>query len=367
VCISIGVLLPLISTQAIAPLLAAQESRGARAARVYQSACAACHGPDGRGAPSSRGVLPVPPPDFTECAFATREPDGDWTGIVAEGGPARAFDRFMPAYGDALTPEEMQLALDHVRAFCSDDAWPRGELNLPRPLVTEKAYPEDEAVWSAAITTEGSAAVTNKLVYERRFGARNQVEIVLPVAAHDAGPAGWQGGFGDLAVGVKRALYHSHARGTILSLTGEVVLPTGDRARGLGKGVTVIEPFVTIGQLLPRENFIQFQGGIEFPTDTARAGREVFWRTTVGHSFTAGEWGRTWSPMVEVLGARELHAGEAAQWDLVPQVQVTLSTRQHIMLNAGLRVPLTDRGPRPTQALVYVLWDWFDGGLFEGW
>jgi hypothetical protein len=53
--------------------------------------------------------------------------------------------------------------------------------------------------------------------------------------------------------------------------------------------------------------------------------------------------------------------------DLVPQVQVTLSTRQHVMASLGVRVPLNERADRPTRLLFYVLWDWFDGPLFGGW
>ena len=29
--------------------------------------------------------------------------------------------------------------------------------------------------------------------------------------------------------------------------------------------------------------------------------------------------------------------------------------------------PLNDRDNRDTQVLAYVLWDWFDGGLFDFW
>jgi hypothetical protein len=28
---------------------------------------------------------------------------------------------------------------------------------------------------------------------------------------------------------------------------------------------------------------------------------------------------------------------------------------------------VTEASPRPTQLLIYLLLDWFDGGLFEGW
>ena len=56
-----------------------------------------------------------------------------------------------------------------------------------------------------------------------------------------------------------------------------------------------------------------------------------------------------------------------SEWDVVPQLQVTLSKLQHVMLAAGVRVPITQRDERRPQALVYLLWDWFDGGFFEMW
>lgn len=74
----------------------------------------------------------------------------------------------------------VQRTFDHVRTLCRNDAWPRGELNLPRPLITEKAYPEDEAVFTTEVNSEGDGEVMNELVYEKRFGARNQIEVAVP-------------------------------------------------------------------------------------------------------------------------------------------------------------------------------------------
>jgi hypothetical protein len=51
----------------------------------------------------------------------------------------------------------------------------------------------------------------------------------------------------------------------------------------------------------------------------------------------------------------------------VPQFQVTLNTRQHVMANAGFRLPMTNRSERETEFVFYLLWDWFDGGVLEGW
>lgn len=140
-------------------------------AELFRAACAACHGADGRGAQASQVGFGTPLPDFTDCGFASREPAADWFAIAHDGGPVRAFDRRMPAFGAALAVADLARTIDHVRALCTDAAWPRGELNLPRALVTEKAYPEDEAVVTATIETGGGRAVTHQFLYEKRLGA----------------------------------------------------------------------------------------------------------------------------------------------------------------------------------------------------
>mgnify|MGYP000844864712 CR=1 FL=1 len=42
---------------------------------------------------------------------------------------------------------------------------------------------------------------------------------------------------------------------------------------------------------------------------------------------------------------------------------------QHVALSGGVRVPvnLRYREGRRVQAVVSLVWDWFDGGLFEFW
>jgi hypothetical protein len=272
----------------------------------------------------------------------------------------------MPPWLGVLTSEQIQMAVSHVRTFCQDDRWPRGELNLPRALVTGKAFPEDEAVVTVTGATEGAGSVVSRFVYEKRFGPVNQWEVAVPIGAAEGPVDGWGGGVGDIALGYKRVLAHSLARGNILSASAEVVLPTGDEDHGLGGGVTVFEPFLTFGQILPRNAFVQLQGGFEIPTGSDRD-NEAFWRVAAGQSFEQARFGRTWSPMLEVLASRAMADGAGTDWDLVPQVQVSLNTRQHVLLNAGVRIPVTDADNRPTRIMVYLLWDWFDGGFLDGW
>ena len=351
--------------------LVASHDTAQSGADLYAAACANCHGIDGRGAPLAVVDFSEPLPDFTDCSFATREPDADWLAVTHDGGPARAFARMMPAFGQALSTDQLARVLAHMRTFCDDPAWPRGELNLPRPLVTEKAFPEDEAVLTTSVATGGAGDVANKLVYERRLGARNQIEIVVPFTfregAADTG-TGWGAGIGDITIGMKRAVAHSLARGSIFSAAAELILPLGDESLGLSKGTPVFEPFIAFGQILPSDGFVQAQAGVELPFDAETASREAFWRVAIGRSFTqGGPFGRAWSPMVELVAARVLASGHGAEWDLVPQMQVTLSTRQHIMASGGVRVPLNAREGRHTQLVFYLLWDWFDGPLFGGW
>jgi len=335
--------------------------------QLYQAACAACHGSDGRGQPVALRGFDIDLPDFTNCGLTTPEADLDWLSVVHQGGGARSFDRLMPAFGDELTEAQIILVIDHVRTFCAERGWPRGDLNLPRPFVTEKAFPENEAVLTTTIVPGRERSFGHQFLYEHRVGKRGQYEVFVPFDLRQSAANAWQAGVGDIGAAYKHVLYDSLSRGSILSAGGEVKLPTGSESKGLGKGVAMFEAFGTVSQVLPRDGFLHAHSGIEIPADTARASKETFWRLAVGKSFMEHRWGRAWSPMVEILGAREIEVGSEAEWDVLPQVQVSLSNRQHVLLNIGVRTPLSQRRERRSGILVYLLWDWFDGGFFSGW
>ena len=336
------------------------------AAELYADTCAACHGADGKGRDRIDVGFDIPLPDFTDCSFASREADLDWLSVVHSGGPARRFSPVMPAFGLALPESDLLRVIGHVRTFCGERAWPRGELNLPRAFLTEKAFPEDEAVLTTSVAARGSAAVAATLVYERRFGARNQIEIKLPIESF-RDTSGWTGGAGDLSLGVKRAIAHSLSRGSILAVAGEIQIPTGRDAAGLSKNTAVFEPYVAFGQVLPLDAFLQIQAGAEFPFNHARAEREAFARVAVGQTFTQNLFGRSWTPMIEVEALRDIEPGARINWSVAPQLQVSLSRRQHVLLSVGVQVPVGPRNGRQPQLMFYLLWDWFDGGFFSGW
>lgn len=316
--------------------------------QLYESACAACHGSDGRGQPIAIRGFETDPPDFTDCRLTTPEADLDWYSVIHRGGTVRAFDSMMPAFGDELTDAEIRKLIGHVRSFCAERGWPHGDLNMPRPFATEKAYPENEAVITATVARHADRAVSQVFLYERRVGRRGQYEIF----ARDVEEIG--GAY-------KHVLFDSHRAGSIVAAGGEI---KAERAIG-----AVFEAFATISQALPlvADGFLHAHVGFEIPADRDSAAREAFWRFAIGKSFMERTWGRAWSPMLELLAARELGTGAPNEWDVLPQMQVSLSARQHVLLNAGVRVPVSQRSVRRSSVLVYLLWDWFDGGFFSGW
>ena len=345
---------------------------------IYAASCANCHGLDGTGLAPSLLAFEEEIPDFSDCDFAAREPDADWVAVAHEGGRVRGFSEMMPAFRGALTEEQLGRVMGYIRTLCTDPNWPRGELNLPRGLLTEKAYPEDEWVVEVGMDLEGEGAVAGAYVYEQRFGPRSQIEVVIPYGwqrgdgGEEDGEAhateGASHGVGDLVLAVKHALYHDLAAGTIVSVMGEVALPTGDHDAGLGAPGSEVEAFLSIGQILPGDAFLQAQAGAAVPLYDDAAS-EGFGRILLGRTWTEGKWGRAWSPMLEVQARRDFETGAEMRIDLVPQIQLSLNTRQHVLANVGVLIPTgweTSERP-PLRLLTYVLLDWFDGGFFEGW
>jgi hypothetical protein len=341
--------------------------------QIFAGACATCHGMDGKGSPSSvvGFELPLPNghtfPDFTDCATNTVEPLADWMAVAHRGGPVRALDRHMPAFGDALSGDQIERALKYLWTFCDEPAWPRGDLNLPRAFFTEKAFPENETVWTTGVTTSGAKGVMNELVYERRIGARWQYEVKAPFGVQQATSGGaWSRGLGDVEFALRRTIHASYDRGSIVAAGGAIVLPTGKEELGLGNGFTIYEPFAMWGQIVGGSGFIQVHAGYEFPSDRTLGRDEGFVRAALGYTLAQDQgFGRAWTPMLEVLTVKP--DGSAAEWDVVPQVQISLSKLQHVLLNVGVRIPINERLERKPQVLTYVLWDWFDGGLFDFW
>lgn len=71
--------------------------------------------------------------------------------------------------------------------------------------------------------------------------------------------------------------------------------------------------------------------------------------------------------MVEILEARPLVSGATVEWDVLPGAQVIINARQHVRLAGSVRLPMTDADVRKQSVIVYLLWDWYEGGFLQGW
>lgn len=353
--------LTLLSALAVPAVLMPGRARArSDGATLYAQACASCHGHDGRGAEGT--AVRVPLPDLADCSFTSREPASDWLLVVAHGGPAVGLSDQMPAFGDALTDAEMRAVLEHVRSFCHDARWPRGELNFRRPIFTAKAFPENEAVVEQRYTNGrgGDGAWLTRLTYERRIGARGQVELTLPFAVNDPDDGPTEGGAGDFALGYKYVLYASLSRLTIAASSLELVVPSGDSDRGLGADTVSFEPSLHLGRGLGP--FV-LQGQVTgiAPIDEDRADREVRYRLAT--SYPLGPLRRDWWPTLELEVLQNVTAGKETLL-LTPQIYKAIRARGHLALAVGVQVPVAGTHPFDYRVVAFLLWEYLDGGLW---
>ena len=113
---------------------------------------------------------------------------------------------------------------------------------------------------------------------------------------------------------------------------------------------------------------MQAQIGTDQPTSTNESARTFYWRVAGGRTWRQEDGlGRQWTPMLEIVSDRDFDHRATTTIDIAPQFQVTLNRRQHVRMNVGLQVPVTNTEGRSKQLVCYLLWDWFDGGFREGW
>jgi len=316
--------------------------------------CARCHADDGSGK-VKEPTITVEPMDFTDCKVTSPEPDADWERAIAKGGPGVGLSPEMPGFEDSLTAEQVSGFVSHMRGFCKETGWPSGNNNFPRPIITEKAFPENEFLMLPAInhTTKRLAPSLTDVafagVYERRLGKRSMVEFEVPFVSEDRS-AFRVSGIGDIAVAVKHALYTRAATPRIVSLGLEAVLPTGDHDEGLGHGTAIFEPFITAGALL-RDWYLQAQLKGEFPANTDRADRAVVYNVYAGRDTSAAP--NTWTIGVEFNG-------ENKELALTPQVRKGLTGTGALAASLGVMLPLNEREERGVRWVGYLLWEFLE-------
>ena len=334
----------------------------ARGAEIFQVNCAVCHGLEGRPDPDSPLVesLGVVPANFSDALFNSREPATDWTIVATHGGPALGFSDKMPAFGEILTETDIDAVMGYLKTLGGEHDYPDGDLNLFLPLRTKKAFPEDEWVWKQRYTgQDGDNQWKNTLEYEFRIGQRWQG--VLEVT-HET--EGGNNEFGHFEPGFKYVLQHDRKAGYISTLGANLGVPLNSGAEW------EFLPYLAFGKVLADEWTLQGSGRQktsleEWDHGSAEFAGIVHWVHT--------PWPRAVFPGLEIVADMPFDRGSGpdkkstVQLSVLPQVRIGLSKRGHVAINAGLELPLNDTDRYDWRAYAYLIWDFADGGFFEGW
>lgn len=334
----------------------------ARGAEIFQANCAVCHGPSGQPDPDSPLVqgLGVVPANFADALFNSREPAGDWKNVITHGGPVLGFSDKMPAFGETLSGEDIDAVLEYVKTLGGEHDYPDGDLNLFLPVRTKKAFPEDEWVWKQRFTgQDGDNSWKNTLEYEFRLGQRWQG--VLEVT-HET--EGGDGEFGHFEPGFKYVMRHDRKAGYIFTLGGNLGVPLNHGAEW------ELLPYVAYGKIINDSWTFQGSGRLKLSLEDSDHSSAEF--AGIVH-WVHSPLPRAVFPALEVVAELPFERGtgpgkkSAVQVSVLPQVRIGLNKRGHVALNAGLELPLNDRERYDRRAYVYLIWDFADGGFFEGW
>ena len=313
-------------------------------AALYGAWCARCHGADARGTPAASTRLEVPPADLASCAVSSAEPENLWVDIVAQGGAEFGLSLDMPAYGDGATMEQIRTVVRYVRSLCRERGWPPGELNFPRPFLTEKAYPENELV----VTAEGGGRGRGQeLIYERRAGRRLQFEAAVSTVIDSLDRP-----FDHATAALKYNVWHSLERRALASVGLEASPPLGRRDRW------EVEPFIAAG--LERPDFVvQGEALATWEETEGIAGGSL--RLAVGREISEGRF----VPMVEA--GWDVARGSPGILTLYPQTWIQLSRLGHVAGSIGAGIPVNGPERGRVTLTAFLLWDFGDGPLLKGW
>jgi mono/diheme cytochrome c family protein len=81
---------------------------------IFQKNCSVCHGSEGHGdGPAASGFNPRPANFLEDRRLAT--PEQKQIRIVTNGGPSEKLSAVMPAFEDALSPQEVRDAVAFIR------------------------------------------------------------------------------------------------------------------------------------------------------------------------------------------------------------------------------------------------------------
>ncbi|MBL1142621.1 MAG: cytochrome c [Proteobacteria bacterium] len=340
------------------------------AKEIYQNNCAACHGSIGKPDPDNPmfnelGLLPA---NFTDPLFSSREPSKDWFLVVKEGGAAKGFSKIMPAFKEILSDLQIKKVISYIKTLAGDHGYPSGDMNFVLPIRTKKAFPEDEVVWKLRfqdnINNKNRNQVRNVLEIEKRIFKNTQLSLELSHSIDDGIDNG-HGNFDQIEPGIKQVIYENVSQQFIASVGTLLAIKTEERAAS-----DEVIPYIAVAKRLTKTLTMQGTARSTLPLDKFSEGNVEL--SSVVH-WSPSLWPRSFKPGLELVASFPIDRGAGssrksfAQLSLIPQTQIGLNKRGHIMLNLGAEIPLNDTERYDYRGYAYLIWDFADGGLFDGW
>ena len=351
VLLSLGLFIQLICSrsEAVADVAAGK--------RIFETVCAACHGPNGRPDPDSPIVQAFDPrpADLSDPLFNSREPALDWKLVVKHGGHALGLSPQMPPQGGILSDDEIESVVAYIKTLADTSDYPPGEFNLMLPIRTKKAYPEDELVWSSRLTQrDGQDLIRNVFEFEKRIGHRGQA--IVELVQEDNGP---ETELEEIELGYKHALAWSLEKRYLLSGAVTVAFVTDDGASN------EIIPYLAYAQQLSPRTTLQASGRAVLPVDDVEEGALEL--AGIVH-YVWSEWPRRVFPALELTATVPFESGpgDDVEFTVLPQVRIGLTRGGHVTLNLGVELPLSNQD-YDYRAHLTLLWDFADGRFFQGW
>ena len=343
-----------------------------RGRAVFEQHCVVCHGSDGKGDGPAAATLPVKPADLTDFRRTAEDDIEMIEAIVHHGGSYAGMSPVMPAWGKVLTAMEISDVATYEKSLCDDPDWVPGELNFPRPLITEKAIPEQEIVLGGQYTrnfsnlspggddlkingTHSQYNLTLKGTIENRINGRTEVDVMAPLEVINNDPGYSTAGLGDMAVSIKYVLFFDVQHLSIVSAGLELGLPTGRSKKGLGSGELTWEPNLQAGW---RWDDLILQGdmSLELPQQSANTDSALVYDLVLGYEYEP-------DPRLELVPMVELNTETALNGDdggrtisaVLPELRVDWLTWS---AGVGVQFPFTHLKDYDNQVLFDVTYEY---------
>jgi hypothetical protein len=156
-------------------------------------------------------------------------------------------------------------------------------------------------------------------------------------------------------------LLASQQYGAIAAFSLDLVLPTGDRDRGLGDGTVGLGPSLRAGKTLGP--FV-LQGELKavLPADVDKAARRLLYRAALQLPLSPLKSG--WVPALEFEADTRIEGQTRDVYSLAPMLYKGLSKRGHVAVALGAKIPVAGTQTFDYQIGAFLLWEYLDGGLW---